>query len=106
MNLDRALEVAQNDYAAQKDIYASDTLAWCLYKKGLLQEAKVLIGEAMRIKTNDARILFHAGMIDSSLGNRKAAASLIKTALKLNPQFDLLQAESARTELMRLSDVS
>jgi tetratricopeptide (TPR) repeat protein len=102
VNLDKALEVAQADYALQKDIYAADTLAWCFYKNGRLGEAKSMIAEAMRLKTKDAKIIYHAGMIELAIGNKKAAAKLLKNALKLNPGFDLIQSRVAKVTLAAL----
>jgi len=102
IRLDEALSIAASEYDTRKDIYTADTLAWCLFKKGRLQEAKATITEAMRLKTKDARILYHAGMIENGLGNRKEAVELLENALKLNPSFDLLQAENARAALQEL----
>lgn len=98
-NLDRALEVALADFAEIKDIYASDILAWCHYKKGDFAKAKDQITKAMRLKTRDARIYYHAGMIELALGNKAAAKKHLTFALELNPQFDLFKAESARNAL-------
>ncbi len=102
INLDRALEVAEEDYGKLKDIYGADTLAWCLYKKGRYDEAKQKITEAMRLKTNDSRIYYHAGMIELALKNRSAARAHLEKALSLNPSFDILQADLARKSLERL----
>jgi tetratricopeptide (TPR) repeat protein len=101
-NLDEALEIARQDYAQVKDIYAADILAWCLYKKRRLGEAKSMIDEAMRIKTRDARIYYHAGMIARALNNRTAARRLLRDALSLNPGFDVIQAAKARRALESL----
>lgn len=101
-NLDRALEIAEADYAELKDIYAADILAWCLYKKGRPAEARAKAAEAMRLGTNDAMIYFHAGMIEAALGNHGAAKALLKKALTLNPAFDLRQTEIAKSQLNKL----
>ena len=101
--LDEALTIAQREYQTRKDFLTADTLAWVLYKKGQFQEAKKAIDEAMRIKTNDARTLYHAGMIEKQLGNKKEAIRLLQTALKLNPMFDLLQNENAKKALQELN---
>ena len=53
----------------------------------------------MRIKSNDARILYHAGMIEKDLGNRGEAARLLAKALELNPAFDLFQAEKRKNRI-------
>ena len=102
VNLDRALEIAQADYAVQKDIYASDTLAWCLFRKGRFAEAKIMIAEAMRLGTRDAKLFYHAGMIEQAVGNRIAAKRYLQTALRINPAFDLAQSEIARQTLRKL----
>lgn len=99
VKLKEALAIAENEYAMRKDIYTTDVLAWCLYKNGNLQEAKKKIVEAMRLKTNDARILYHAGMIEKGLGNDREAGRLITEALKVNPAFDLIQTGIARKTL-------
>ena len=103
MKLDEALNVAAREHKARKDIFTADIYAWCLYKKGQFQEAKSIIAEAMRLKTKDARIFYHAGMIEKSLGNKKAAADYLRKALQLNPAFDILQAEKAKAALQEIS---
>lgn len=102
LKLDQALEISNREYQARKDIYTADIYAWCLYKNGRLLEAKAAIGEAMRLKANDARILYHAGMIENGLGNKKESLRLLEAALKLNPSFDLMQAANARKMLTDL----
>lgn len=102
INLPKALEIAQEEYSRQKDIYTSDLLAWCLYKNGRFEEAKKLSGKSLVLKTNDARLYYHAGMIEKSLGNQAAARDLLNKALKLNPQFDIRQADLARKALAEL----
>jgi tetratricopeptide (TPR) repeat protein len=102
IDLAESLDVAQADYANQKDIYASDTLAWCLYKNGKYVEAQAMMKEAMRVGTKDAKLWYHAGMIELKLGNKANAKQLISDALKLNPSFDLIQSEIARNTLKSL----
>jgi tetratricopeptide (TPR) repeat protein len=101
--LDEALEIARRESETRRDVYTADVLAWCLYKKGDFVGAKKAIGEAMRLKTKDARILYHAGMIEKALGNRKAAADFLKKALETNPAFDFVQAENAKQALTETS---
>ena len=103
LNLDEALEIARRDREENADLLASDTLAWCLYKKKNYAEAKKAIDEAMRLKTKNALFFYHKGMIEAALGNRRAAAENLKLALQTNPAFDLLQAELAKKALDDLS---
>jgi tetratricopeptide (TPR) repeat protein len=106
IKLAEALAIAENEYAMRKDIYTADVLAWCLYKNEKLPEAKKKIDEAMRLKTKDARILFHAGMIEKGLGNDRESVRLISKALKQNPSFDLIQAGLAIKTLEELKGSS
>lgn len=95
-NLEKALEISSREYADRKDIFTADVYAWCLLRNGQAKEAKQIISEAMRLNTNDARILYHAGMIESALGNRTEARKLLSQALKTNPTFDLVQSVTAK----------
>ena len=102
MRLDDALTIVKRESEIRKDIFTMDALAWTLYKKGQLTEAKTAIAAAMNPKANDARIYYHAGMIEKDSGNQAEAKKMLETALKLNPMFDLLQAENARKALAEL----
>jgi tetratricopeptide (TPR) repeat protein len=103
VKLDEALTVARRERELRSDIYTSDALAWCLYKKGQLTEAKTAIDEALRLGTQDARLFYHAGMIEQALGNRRNAVKYLQLALKINPSFDILQAEVARQTLRAIA---
>lgn len=94
--LDEALAVARRERAARQDIYTSDALAWCLYKKGRFAEAQAAMGEALRLGTRDPRLLFHAGVIAEAAGDRRGGAKYLRQALEINSSFDVLQAEVAR----------
>ena len=99
MRLDEALDIAQRERATRKDIYASDILAWCLYKKGRFAEAKNFMDEALRLNTQDPMLLYHAGMIALATGDKKKSREYLKQALDINPNFDILQSEIARQKL-------
>ena len=101
--LDEALAIAAREHAARNDIFTADIYAWCLFKKGRFQEAKSAVAEAMRLKTKDARIFYHAGMIEKSLGNKSAAADYLRKAVETNPAFDLLEVEKAKSALREIS---
>jgi tetratricopeptide (TPR) repeat protein len=103
IKLDEALAIAESEYSARKDIYTAEAYAWCLYRKGRFAEANTAIEKATSLKTKDARLLYHAGMIEKGLGNNKEAARLLKTALELDPKFDLLQSVEAQNALKGLA---
>lgn len=101
--LDEALTISEREHSLRKDIYTADIYAWCLYKKGRFEEAKTVINDAMRLKNKDARIFYHAGMIENSLGNKKEAKQFLQKALQINPAFDVLQTKTAKMTLLSLS---
>lgn len=101
--LDEALAIARSERASRADIYTSDALAWCLFKKGLLPEAKAAMDEALRLGTRDARLFYHAGMIAERLGDRRSAKKYLQLALKTDPSFNVLQADAARRTLEEIS---
>jgi tetratricopeptide (TPR) repeat protein len=94
--LTNALEIAEREHAVRKDIFTADVYAWCLLKNNRANDAAKIIEQAMRLKTGDARILYHAGMIANAQGKKTDAKRLLTLALKTNPVFDLKQAEIAR----------
>lgn len=98
-NLDEALALAKKERERRKDIFTCDNLAWALFKKGQLDEAKAMMGEALRLGTRDARLLYHAGMISVALGDREGGLKYLRDAIAMNPSFDVLQAEIARRTL-------
>lgn len=101
-NLEVALEHAQREYESRKDLFTCDTFAWALFKNGRLAEAKRVMKEALRTGSRDARLLYHAGMIANALGERDEAVRNLQLALKLNPTFNLQQAQIARNTLESL----
>lgn len=102
LRLDEALDITRREFELRKDIFTADALAWTLYKKGQFAQAKTAIAAALDPQANDARILYHAGMIEKASGNRAGARKYLEAALKINPAFDLLQAENARRALAEL----
>lgn len=104
IRLDEALTIAEKERAERKDIFASDILAWTLYKKGRIDEAKTAIDEALRLSTRDPRILYHAGMIAVASGDNQKGADYLKQSLAINPFFDVLQAEVAKQKLASLGE--
>lgn len=95
----RVPEVLANvsaELESRKDIYGYDLLAWALYKSGKNVEAKQAVTQALRMKTRDAMLFFHAGMIEQSLGNRAGARAHLEQALEINPEFHPSQATEAR----------
>jgi tetratricopeptide (TPR) repeat protein len=101
-NLDQALAHAEDAYAKRPSIRTADVLAWTLYKTGNAADAQQYSQESLRLGTKDSLLFFHAGLIESALGNRAAAIDYLHQALTINPHFSILFAPQAQTELTRL----
>jgi tetratricopeptide (TPR) repeat protein len=97
--LDDAYARARREYDKRKDIYTADALAWAASKTGRHDEARERIREALRLNTRDARLLYHAGMIEQAAGNSDAARAHLRRALELSPAFDPIQSRLARQAL-------
>ncbi len=93
---EEAYRLAAKEYETRRDIYGADALAWTALKADKLTEAQTAMKDALRLGTEDARLFYHAGMIEKGLGNKSQAADYLQKALKLNPVFDSLQAAKAR----------
>jgi tetratricopeptide (TPR) repeat protein len=99
-----ALALARKDLEVRKDIHSHDTLAWALCKNKRYKEAAQASALALKEGSNDATLLFHAGMIHAGLGDKDRARDHLKRALARNPAFSLLQAEMARKALKDLGE--
>lgn len=100
-DLAAALKEAQAAYATYKNVATTDTLAWCLLKACKPEEARAMIRKAMKWKTPDAELHFHAGMIERALKNDEAARRHFNRALSLNPAFHPVHATTATGLLKR-----
>lgn len=101
LKADEAYALAAKEYEVRRDIYGADALAWTALKAGRIEEARRAIKEALRLKTEDARLFYHAGMIARAAGDVGVARAYLERALALNPQFDPLQARIARAALSK-----
>lgn len=99
LRLEDAYALATKEYAARRDIYGADALAWTAFKAGHLSEAQAASREALHLGTKDARLWYHAALIANVAGHKAEAVKHLQQALQLNPQFDPLQAARARTAL-------
>jgi tetratricopeptide (TPR) repeat protein len=99
--LDRALELVQNEIAVRPDVYTHDALAWVLYKLKRYPEAGQNSKNALALGTPDPLFYYHAGMIAAAQGEHGEARANLTKALALNPEFDPAQAPIARKTLLQ-----
>jgi tetratricopeptide (TPR) repeat protein len=103
-NLDEALQLVERAAGVRADIYTYDVLGWVYYKNKRYPEAQRAMKEALRLGTNDPRLLYHAGMIARAVGKEKEAKRLLNRALSLNPHFHPLYEKSAREILSDMGE--
>ncbi len=99
---DRAVRLAESELATRKDVYGYDAMAWALLAAGRPADADAAMRSALAFGTVDAKVLYHAGMIDLALGRTADARTTLQRALDLDPSFDPLQAARARAALAAL----
>jgi tetratricopeptide (TPR) repeat protein len=95
----QALRLLEQERADRGGIYVDDATAWALYRAGRIDEASRFSAQAMRLGTQDARLIYHAGAIALAAGDGKRGRALIMQALRLNPAFDFSGAAEARALL-------
>ncbi len=99
---DRAVALAAGELVKRQDVYGYDADAWALLQDGRASEADAAMTKALAFGTQDAKLMYHAGMIDVALGRTDQARTMLEAALRLDPSFDPLQVVRAREALARL----
>ena len=101
-NLEKALEFAESERQRRNDIYTNDALAWVYYRMGRTPEAWKAMEQGLRLGTQDASLLYHAGMIAKGMGDTEKAKGYLTQALALNPYFSPRGAKEAKETLEEL----
>ena len=78
-----ALAAARAEWSARHSIHTADALGWALHAAGRDREALRYVRLATRLGTQDARLLFHRGAVESALG-LPGAAEHLRTAQRLD----------------------
>jgi len=96
IRLRQSLALARLAQQERPSIDGDDVLAWALARNGRCREALGYSRLALRLGTEDALKFFHRGAIERCVGDRPAARTWFRRALRLNPSFSLLWAPVAR----------
>lgn len=83
-----ALTWARKDLELRRSINAFDALAWALYRSGQYSEASAAMKNALSLGTEDAHLLYHAGIIESSAGNVASGSAFLRRAVQVNPRYN------------------
>jgi hypothetical protein len=94
-----AYAIAKNELNARDDIFTEDTLAWAAAMDGRWDEARAHIAKALRYRTQNSLIEYHAGIIAAHFNDRSAEKAHLERALALNPTFHPAFADDARAKL-------
>ena len=90
-NLQNALQLSLAELKSRQDVFTLDAISWALSKLGQYQMAFEYSQRALAEGTQDARLLFHAGVIATHLGKSQRSLNLLKAAYRL--QHMLLPSE-------------
>jgi len=100
-----ALAAAEEALADNPFLTVHDAYAWALHRNGRNEEALTAVDRALSLGYRNARIHYHAGMISLALGDEERARTELTRALEINPHFNPLEAEAARSTLATLGVV-
>ena len=103
-DIDEAVRLAEAEREVRDDVYTEDTIAWALYRKGSLDDARKASDRALSLGTKESKLLYHAGAIRIAQGEIAAGAALVREALRLWPQFDVTSAPEAEKLLASLPE--
>jgi tetratricopeptide (TPR) repeat protein len=87
-DLNSALEHAKTEYDRRpENIDANCTMAWVLYHRGDYAGAQKYMEKATRMNTQNAELLYKAGLIEAAAGNTAKGNELKKKAIKIRPNI-------------------
>ena len=87
-DLPEALALMAAEVQLRQDAQTLDTWAWALSKAERWQEAQQVLQDAITAGTQDAGIVYRAGLVAEALGQREAATAYFQQAQALNPNFN------------------
>jgi tetratricopeptide (TPR) repeat protein len=101
-----ALAAARDEWSRRHSILAADALGWALHTVGRDRSALTYARLATRLGTQDARLLFHRGVIEAAVGHDAGARSHLRRALRLDDGAAPLRDREAERLLRTLGSPS
>lgn len=98
-----ALKDAVLGWRTRPFVEMADAYAWALHANKRDAEALAWSHKAFVSGWQTAPALYHRGMIEKALGQKAAARTDLRAALRLDPHFNVLAAPVARAALAQLS---
>jgi tetratricopeptide (TPR) repeat protein len=83
-----ALKWARRDLELRHSAAAKDALAWAFYRAGEFESAANAARESLTSGSNNAHILFHAGMIFLAAGDPVRGKEVLAEAARANPRHN------------------
>ena len=99
---DLAVRLAGDELAVRKDVYGEDALAWALFNAGRPADAAAPMRAALAVGTRDAKLWYHAGLIEAADGDAATAREHLAQALALGPALDPMARDRAAAVLATL----
>jgi tetratricopeptide (TPR) repeat protein len=79
----KALEIAEKEFARRHDVFTLDAFAWALHVNGRDVEARKQVDVALAVGIRDARMFRHAGEIALGVGDHMAAKGYLQESAGL-----------------------
>jgi len=99
---DLAVRLATAEIAVRPDVYGYDALAWALVNAGRPTEALAPARQALAAGTRDARLWYHAGVVEAANGDTLNAREHLTAALALGAALDPTARDRATAVLATL----
>lgn len=101
-----ALRIARLDTGRRHDVWTLDAYAWALYSSGQFAEARRQIDKALEVGARESVLLYHAGAIAESLGDKEAANRYLTQSLDLDPASDVVRRDQQALSRLAKVDVA
>ena len=95
----KALRIAELERSRRHDVYTLDAYAWALHVNGRDTEAKQSVEAALKVGIQDAKFFHHAGLIELTAGDKKAATEYLQKSAAIKSSV----SDQARVTLASLT---